>query len=200
MTFWDFCAPIYDIAENTNKKAYNGMLNTVTNLINDGCTVLECAGGTGSISIAVSAKAKHVLCTDVSENMLDVARRKTKRKNIENLQFATCDIYNIDYPNNGFDVVIASQVLHLLNHPKKAANELKRVARKLVVVPVCLTENLGFVSRTKLGLWRLLGFSPRHSFDAEGYHDFLCGIGLAPTDFTVIDGKMPMAVAVYAVS
>ena len=75
-TFWDFCAPFYDFVEKTNGRAYGEMLKTVNALVPNGAAVFEAASGTGSISIAVSDKASQITCTDVSEKMLSVARKK----------------------------------------------------------------------------------------------------------------------------
>lgn len=41
MTFWDFCAPFYDMAERTNGRAYGEMLKTVRELVPRGASVLE---------------------------------------------------------------------------------------------------------------------------------------------------------------
>ena len=40
MTFWDFCAPFYDMAEQANT-AYNGMLRRIFELIPQGASVPE---------------------------------------------------------------------------------------------------------------------------------------------------------------
>lgn len=63
-TFWDRFAFAYDIAEGLNKKVYRSMLSQIAALIPQQARVLECAAGTGAISIAVAPKAESVLCTD----------------------------------------------------------------------------------------------------------------------------------------
>ena len=35
-TFWDFCAPFYDLAEKVNGRAYGEMLKTVNGLVPQG--------------------------------------------------------------------------------------------------------------------------------------------------------------------
>jgi ubiquinone/menaquinone biosynthesis C-methylase UbiE len=113
MTFRDFCAPLYDTAENTNGRAYANMLKTVRDILPQGSTVLEAAAGTGSISVAVSSKARSALCTDVSDNMLKIARRKTA--NLANVTVDKRSIYGLGAPDGAYDVVIAGQVLHLID-------------------------------------------------------------------------------------
>lgn len=199
MDFWDFSAPIYDIAEKTNKKAYSGMVKAVYDLTPPQSEVLECAAGTGSISLAVTKKAKKVICTDLSENMLKVARGKASKENITNICFESGNICDLKYENRSFDVVIASQVLHLLDDPQKAVEELKRVSKNLVITPVCLLEDLSPLPKVKVEAWKLLGFAPKQSFSAKTYREFLTKIGLKPSRFGVIQGQMPMAIGVYKV-
>ena len=114
-TFWDFCAPFYDFAEMTNGRAYGEMLKIVSGFIPKDMTVLEAAAGTGSISIAVSDKATAITCTDISEKMLNVARRKIARRGIQNITVEAQSIFHLEKPDNSFDAVIAGQVLHLVD-------------------------------------------------------------------------------------
>ena len=60
-------------------------------------------------------EADHVLCTDISNKMLKVARRKARRSGIQNITFEHRNIFALDEPDNSFDVVIAGQVLHLID-------------------------------------------------------------------------------------
>ena len=76
MTFWDFSAPFYDIAEKANGQAYGRMLIKIRELIPQGSSVLEAAAGTGSISLAVADRASHVLCTDISKKRATLMRIK----------------------------------------------------------------------------------------------------------------------------
>jgi 2-polyprenyl-3-methyl-5-hydroxy-6-metoxy-1,4-benzoquinol methylase len=50
--------------------------------------------------------------------------------------FATGDIYNIEQPDSGFDVVIALEVMEHLHEPDKALAEMARVAKDYVVLSV----------------------------------------------------------------
>jgi ubiquinone/menaquinone biosynthesis C-methylase UbiE len=84
MTFWDLSAPFYDKAEQANS-AYNGMLRLVRELTPKGASVFEAAAGTGSVSLFVADKARNVHCTDISERMLNVARKKADRRGITNI-------------------------------------------------------------------------------------------------------------------
>jgi len=195
--FWDFCAPFYDFAEKTNGRAYNTMLKTVHEIVPKDSFVLEIAAGTGSISIAVSDKAGEVLCTDISEKMLAIAKKKALKCGVKNITFGNLNIFDTQYPDNTFDVVVASQVFHLIEKPEKAAVELKRVAGNIVVIPMSLTEEASFAAKIGLAVYRLFGFSPKVEFAADDYMKFVKKIGFENCEFTQISGKIPMTVAVW---
>jgi ubiquinone/menaquinone biosynthesis C-methylase UbiE len=197
MTFWDFCAPFYDHIEKANT-AYKGMVHQVRELTPRSATVFEAAAGTGEISIAIADKAASVLCTDLSSRMLNIARKKAVRQNIGNITFDTRSLFDTGEPDNAYDVVIASQVLHLIDEPEKAAAELRRISRGIVIAPVALLQDLqGFFIRPSMGLFRMIGFAPKREFTAESYREFLIGIGLPPNTYEIINGSMPMAVPVW---
>ncbi len=197
MTFWDFCAPFYDRAEHTNT-AYPKMLRLMRDLTPAGASVFEAAAGTGSISLAVAGRARFVLCTDISERMLEVARKKAAKEGANNITFSKRSLFDTGEPDGAFDVVIASQVLHLIDEPEKAAAELKRISGGVVIVAVTLLKGLrGLFARPSVGIWKLLGFAPKREFDAGSFREFLSDIGLPPCEYKVIDGNMPMAVAVW---
>jgi SAM-dependent methyltransferase len=197
MTFWDFCAPFYDRAEKTNT-AYAGMLRLMRDLTPQGASVFEAAAGTGSISLAVADKAGSVRCTDLSERMLSVARKKADKRDVKNITFSQKSLFDTGEPDSAYDVVIASQVLHLIDEPEKAAAELRRISGGTVITAVALLKGLrGFFARPSVGLWKLLGFTPKREFDAESFREFLCEIGLPPSQYEIVEGNMPMTVAVW---
>ena len=197
MTFWDFCAPFYDFAEKSNGKAYAKMLEVMREIVPENTSVLEVAAGTGAISVAIADKVKSILCTDTSEKMLSVARKKVIKRNISNVSFGNLNILNIEKQDNSFDVVIAGQVLHLLSEPLKAATELRRVAKNMVILPMCYTKNLRGKAKWSVKFYKLFGFSPQYEFDADSYADFLTEIGFENCEIIEIPGRLPMSAAVW---
>jgi ubiquinone/menaquinone biosynthesis C-methylase UbiE len=197
MNFWDFCAPLYDFFQRFNGKSYIKMLETVREVIPQNAAVLEVAAGTGAISLKIADKAEAILCTDLSERMLVVARKKAKKRGNSNIRFNRLDIFDIKEPDNAFDVVIAGLVLHLVDEPEKAAAELRRVAKNIVILPMIFTADLRGLTKLKIKLYRLFGFAPRIEFNLESYTEFLPKIGFKNCEIIAIDGEMPMAVAVW---
>jgi len=192
MTFWDFCAPFYDFAEKTNGNTYALMLRTVRDHVPQGASVFEAAAATGAISLAIADKAGRILCTDLSERMLRVARRKISKQGAANIALDRRSVYDLGEPDASFDVVIAGQVLHLVDDPEKAAAELRRVARQAVILPISFTKNLRGMARCSVGIYRLLGFAPKIEFTPEEYAAFLPTIGFADCAHIQIAGKIPI--------
>ena len=185
------------MGQKTNGRAYGEMLKTVNALIPQGAAVLEAAAGTGSISLAVADRAGAVLCTDVSEKMLNIARRKIVKRGFQNITVGTQSIYELAVPDSSFDVVIAGQVLHLIDEPEKAAEELRRVAKSMVILPMRFTKNLRGTAKLGVTVYRVFGFAPKIEFTAGDYESFLPSIGFTDCEHIQISGKIPMAVEVW---
>ena len=197
MTFWDFCAPFYDFFEKRNGEAYGKMLEIVREIVPHNISVLETAAGTGAISLAIANKAESVHCTDISERMLSVARKKAKKRGIANIHFGNLNIFNIEKPSHTYDVVIAGQVFHLIDEPEKAAAELRRVAKDMVILPISFTKKLYGIAKLYIKMYRLFGFAPKLEFDLNSYVDFLPEIGFENCEIIQIPGRIPMAVAIW---
>ena len=126
--FWDNVAWVYDIFANfINRKANRALCEAVAQLIQPEDEALECACGTGLLSGVIARRCKSLIATDFSVNMLRRAERKYR--NLPNIRFEPCDIMQLPYPDERFDVVIAANVIHLLDEPEKALQELSRVSR-----------------------------------------------------------------------
>jgi ubiquinone/menaquinone biosynthesis C-methylase UbiE len=196
-TFWDISAPVYNFAQHHNGGAYKMLPETILTRIPDNSTVLEVACGTAEISLKIAAYMKKILCTDTSYPMLKIANKNAIKQGIDNIAFRNMSIYDLKLPDKSFDVTIASQVLHLLDDPQKAVNELIRVTKKQIILPITLTAEVAPLSKVKLGIWKLFGFSPKKEFDFMSYAEFINDLFNLPetSQFCVLYGGMPMAVA-----
>ena len=195
MNFWDNIAGFYDLAEAVNGKVYSQMLSTTARLVPKGARVLDCAAGTGALSFAAAKKAKSVLCTDLSKNMLKTAKIKAKAMNVKNVSFDVRNIFDIKDPNDTYDIVIAGNVLHLLENSEVAVKEMYRVLKPngKLLLPTFATKDKG---KTLLKLYRLLGYKPQSEYSSDEFKTMLknCGHGRLRTK--LIDGLVPCCYAV----
>ena len=196
--FWDRWARFYDCAQWSNRRANAAAAARTAERIPAGARVLDCAAGTGLFSLAAAERAGFVLCTDLSEAMLERAKRKARRKGLSNLRFARRDVTALPDPDGGFDAVIAANVLHLLPSPELAVRELWRVTAPggRLILPTYLQGKTGAACGTMIRIYQGVGFHYEHAFTPETYRTFLERLGLGRATVEVIPGRLPVGLAV----
>lgn len=194
MNFWDKISDLYDAIEAINGSVYKEMTDTVERLVPAGAKVLDCAAGTGELSIAAAKKAESVLCTDLSGKMLKNAQKKAASLGIQNISFETRNLFHLDDPDETYDVVIAGNVLHLLTDPQAAVKELYRVTKKggKLLLPTFTTSGKGLVL---MKLYKFAGFAPEHEYTPQEYKDMLQQTGY-DVRAKLIRGRIPCTFAV----
>lgn len=194
-SFWDRVAGVYDLFERAyNRRCYDGTGLRVAQEIEAEDIVLECACGTGSISKPVAEKCRKLIATDMSVSMMKRARKNCS--DCGNVLFRKANILSVNVKDNTFDKVVAGNVIHLLDEPYKAVDELLRVCKKggKVIIPTYIN----MYRRSSEWLIRLFDFAGAHftaQFDRSSYEDFFIKGGYN-VSFDVVDGKMPCAIAV----
>ena len=197
-TFWDRWARFYDLTQWTNRNANAAAAARTAERIPAGARVLDCAAGTGLFSLVAAERAGFVLCTDLSEAMLEQAKRKARRRGLANLDFARRDLTALPDPENSFDAVIAANVLHLLPAPDKAVRELWRVTAPggRLLLPTYLQGKTGAAYGVVIKIYQGAGFHYEHAFTPETYRAFLECLGLGHVTVEVIPGRLPVGLAV----
>lgn len=194
MKFWDRTADLYDAFQAVNREVYKEMTATVERLVPRGAKVLDCAAGTGELSLAAAKKADSVLCTDLSEKMLANARRKAASRGIQNIGFEVRNLFHLEDEDGTYDVVIAGNVLHLLTDPQAAVRELYRVTKpggKLLLptfTPISKDSSL-------IKIYERIGCAPEHWYTPQEYKDILCETGY-DVKAKLIRGAVPCTFAV----
>ena len=194
--FWDKIASVYDFFENVyNGKVYKGTGQKVAEKIEKDDEVLECACGTGAISVYIAPKCARLVATDMSKNMLKQTAKKTR--DYGNVETRIVDMMNLDYADDSFNKVVAGNVIHLLDNPADTVAELFRVCKPggKVIIPTYINifgGNLGFLTKL-LGKARA---NFKRQFDLKSYKEFFRKAGYNDVAFHVVEGRMPCAIAV----
>lgn len=194
--FWNKIAGVYDLFENIyNRKVFRETGIRVAALVEKEDQVLECACGTGAISLAVAKKGAALIATDYAEGMLKQARKKLAA--YKNVKVAAADITALGYPDAVFDKVIAGNVIHLLPDPKAAMEELQRVCKPggILIIPTYI-NNAAKESRLAVGVLQKLGAGFKRQFDRDSYEQFFARLGYDHVQFDVVDGRMPCDIAI----
>ena len=131
---WDAIAPVWD----QNDAWFQRQTHTVTEWLcrvadlRGGQKVLDVAGGSGQPSITAARLVKpggSIVSTDLSEEMLRVARRKANMADIDNIEFKTMDAEKLEFEDSSFDGVICRWGLMFCPEPEKAVREAYRVLK-----------------------------------------------------------------------
>ena len=194
--FCDKVSGVYDLFENIyNKSVYQSTGESVAKYIKNTDRVLECACGTGAISIFIAPVCKELLVTDYSVGMLKQAKKKLK--NYDNIEYKMVDITDIEAEDNTFDVVVAGNVIHLLPDPQRAMRELTRVCKDggRLVIPTYINGDEG-TNKLAVKFLEKLGASFKCQFDAESYEKFFEDMGYKNVTYEVVRGRMSCDIAV----
>ena len=195
MVFWDIIAGVYDLFEKLyNGRCYDGTGERVAQEINRNDIVLECACGTGSISKPVAKKCRKLFATDMSVNMMKRAQKNCRE--CTNITFRKANIMLIRSKDNLFDKVIAGNVIHLLDEPYKAVDELLRVCKPggKVIIPTYINAGKSS-SELLVKIFNFAGAHFTNQFDRESYKNFFVKGGY-DAEIDIVDGQMPCAIAI----
>ena len=143
--FWDAVSGVYDVfAYGFNRRTHLQLRKKILEYIHGNDEVLELGCGTGLLSEIIAPSCKNLTATDLSGKMLEKTRKKCRR--FSNITYEPADIRNLKYKDESFDVIVAANVIHLIEDPVTALQEMKRICRKggRLIVPT-------YMNRTKEG-------------------------------------------------
>lgn len=195
--FWDNVAGIYDIFVNVyNKKTHTQLIEKVTSLISPSDNVLECACGTGMLTVPVAKICKNIIATDFSYKML--LKVNGKCKSMPNVAVQKADITNFDFPDESFDKVIAGNVIHLLDNPLSALQQLNRVCKSngKIIIPTYMNKKQSGKSNNFSQTLGKAGVDFKRQFSFDTYKQFFENAGYTNGEYILVDGRVPCAIAV----
>ena len=197
--FWDRVAGVYDVFVNViNGKTHKTLRRIVADYIDPEDKVLECACGTGLLSAVIAGKCRQLTATDFAPKMLKRAEKNCAA--YSNVQFRQADILSLDFRDNSFDKVAAGNVIHLLDEPLKALDELNRVCRPggMLIIPTYMNRNRKGETSGFASVVGKAGADFKRQFTVESYRQFFLDAGYGDVKITLAEGRIPCAVAVMA--
>ena len=93
--------------------------------------VLDIATGTGDLAILIDKllAPESIIGCDISEGMMQVAKKKCEKRGITKIKFEKEDCTGLSYPDASFDAVTSSFGIRNFQHLDKALGEMYRVLR-----------------------------------------------------------------------
>lgn len=127
--------------------------------------VIEFGCGTGYFTKTIAKNAKHVIATDLSDEMLEMARIQLKEPCNINIQKANCEVTS--FPSERFDTVFMANLIHVLINPIKVLQESHQILRNagLLIIVDFTGYSMKLFEKMKLGIryLRKWGMPPRYA-------------------------------------
>jgi ubiquinone/menaquinone biosynthesis C-methylase UbiE len=194
--FWDRFANYYDtFIDKIFRKTYKDIIENIVSDLDLNQNVLEIGTGTGIITFSIYSKVASIIATDISPEMIRVANQRLMDSNIKNIDFQIQDSYSLTFPDKSFDIVIASNLFHILYEPEKPINEVKRVLKDngIFIAPtICAGERTKTrVIATVVGA--VSGFKVVNKWSINEFKTMLINNGFLIDKTVTIDGRFPIA-------
>lgn len=99
--------------------------------------MVDLGSGTGRMLTLLAPQADHAVGLDLSQQMLNIARRNVAEAGLSHVELRHGDIFDTRLPEGGADLVVVHQVLHYLGDPAAAVKEAARIVApggRLIIV------------------------------------------------------------------
>jgi ubiquinone/menaquinone biosynthesis C-methylase UbiE len=152
--------PIKDLA------GYERTIARTRQLLGASTTVLEIGCGTGTTALKLAPSVSRIDATDVSAEMIAIAREKAAAGASENVTFNVVPASGDLGAEVRYDAVLAFNVLHLIRDRAAALADARRVLKSgglLIAKTPCLSE-MNPLIRIAVPIARWLGKAPSVSF------------------------------------
>ena len=157
---WEKQAKSYDkITKSVYEDAYRLSIKKANEILEPHNKVLEIGCGTGIITFGIADSVDNITAIDISPKMIEAAKEKRRKLNIDNIDFNVADGYELPYQDKEFDVISLFNVLHMIKEPKRQLREIYRLLKEdgyLLTATDCYGEVVSLKEKLLLLLKKLL--------------------------------------------
>lgn len=146
--FWDRLAAKYASDPISDEAAYQTKLDITRRHFSPEMEVLEFGCGTGMTAVSHAPFVKHIHATDLSGEMLEIARGRAAEAGVENISFERAGFEEIETIPERYDVVLGLSILHLLEDRYAAiarVHSLLKPGGVFISSTPCLGEKMWYV-------------------------------------------------------
>ncbi len=163
--FWNRVARKYAADPIADLAGYEATLRRVQALLSPEQSVLEIGCGTGTTALRLAASTRRMLATDVSPEMIAIAREKlaSQSQPLPQLRFGVIDAETPALYGDSHDAVLAFNVLHLVSNLDLALQAILPTLKPgglFISKTPCLAEMNPLIPRLVVPLMRALGKAP----------------------------------------
>jgi len=160
--FWDRAAAKYAAGPIADTAGYERTLDRVRGLLSPTDRVLELGCGTGTSALRLAPGVADYLATDLSPEMITIARQKLAADPVPGLVFQTGTAGRLRAGGAEFDAVLGFNYLHLVRDWRGALADIRTLLRPgglFISKTPCLAEMTPLI-RLLLPLMRAVGKAP----------------------------------------
>jgi ubiquinone/menaquinone biosynthesis C-methylase UbiE len=127
--FWDKKADGYAKSPISDEETYQRKLSETQKYFTPEMRVLEFGCGTGATAVHHAPHVLHIDAVDISENMLEIARRRAGESNIQNITFTRGTLNDFNADTASMHAVLGLNVIHLLPDRQSVLREVARILK-----------------------------------------------------------------------
>ena len=192
--FWDSFAKKYDnFIDKNATSSYERLLKELKADSYGANELLEIATGTGLLSIELQSLLQKITAIDISPEMIAIANQKLEDKQITNIEFKVGDSYQLEFSDSSYDLLLASNVLHLLFQPEIALKEMIRVVKpngKIIIPTFMHGQNLK--SHILSRFMGIVGFKARNRWSVDSFKVFVEKYRLQIDKAEIFEDRIPL--------
>lgn len=152
-TYWSRFAADFDERNNYVAGARN--ISIIREMLVDQSLtgeVLELGCGNGIYTRAIASRARHLVATDLSEEMLMAA--KNRLRDVNNITLGKQNCFSLAFDDSSFDNVVMINLLHVIPEPGRTLAESRRVLKRnggIIVISFTM-EGMSLSQRIGMGI------------------------------------------------
>jgi ubiquinone/menaquinone biosynthesis C-methylase UbiE len=161
--YWDKTAEKYAKSPVSDEATYQKKLAETQRFLTPDMRILEFGCGTGTTAVHHAPHVQHIDAIDISENMLEIARRNAAEAGVENISFTRGTLSEFNAESASLDAILGLNVLHLVADRQAVIAEVARVLKPggiFVNSTVCLGNSYLRFIKLAIPLAKLAGLMP----------------------------------------
>lgn len=166
VSFWDRAARKYATSPISDMAGYERTLERTRHYLRGDEAAFEFGCGTGTTALKLAPSVGRMVATDISGEMIAIAREKAKAEGVGNVSFEVATPETAPWPDGSFDVALGFNILHLVADREAALRGVHRLLRPgglFISKTPCLKE-MNPLLRVAVPLMQLIGKAPHVAF------------------------------------
>jgi ubiquinone/menaquinone biosynthesis C-methylase UbiE len=164
--FWDRMARKYAASPIKDTEGYERTIDHARRYLKATDVAYEFGCGTGTTALKFAPSVARLVATDISSEMIAIAREKAAAEGCANVEFAVATADSALYPDASFDAALCFNLLHLVEDRAAVLRGVHRVLKPggLFMSKTPALAQMGFFIRLLVPVMQAVGRAPHVGF------------------------------------